>query len=152
MLFSILFMIKVRCRTGAYGCGFMSFTGGFTWHIIAGLMVFLGMWALCGAILSCSLDGGWLFSMDHFGRAMTPLLGLSVAVIWEILPVWLIHPPFVDGMCPDLPIICHDIPLWGYGGLLYWTAPFFIWTVIAVWWDVNRLQVRNDVPHLRHST
>lgn len=150
--FSILFMIKMRCKTDTYGCGFMSFTGGFTWHLFAGLAVFGGMWALCGLILSRSVSEEWQFTMNHLGRAMTPLLGLGIAVVWEVLPVSLIHPPFVDGVCPDLPIICHDIPVWGYGGLLYWTAPFFAWATISIWLDVNRLLGRTEMTHLRPSS
>ena len=139
ILFSVLFMIKLRCSIGAYGCGFMSLTGGLTWHLIPGLTIFLGLWALCAALLNMLRSHGWQTWMNHLGRGMTPLLGLSIAVFWEILPVSIIHPPSVDGPCPDLPLICHDIPVMGFGGLLYWTVPFVVWAAMTVWADVSRM-------------
>ena len=139
ILFSVLFMIKLRCSTGEYGCGFMSLTGGLTWHLIPGLVGFLVLWALCAVILNMVSPNGWSMWMNRLGRAMTPLLGLGIAVVWEILPVSIIHPPSVDGPCPDLPIICHDIPVMGFGGLLYWTVPFVVWAAMTIWKDVSRL-------------
>jgi hypothetical protein len=50
--FSILSMIKLRCTFDAYGCGFMSFGGGFTWHIFPGLLGFGAVWMLSSAVLN----------------------------------------------------------------------------------------------------
>ena len=151
LCFATLFMIKLRCAVDAYPCGFMSFTGGFTWHFFAGLLSFAMLWILAGVLLNMMRASGWLVWMDHLGRAMAPLLGLGIAVVWEILPVTIIHPPYVDGPCPDIPIICHDIPVLGFGGLLYWTAPFMIWTAWTIWTDVGRLLVGDSIGSPRHS-
>lgn len=135
---SVLFMIKLRCRIAEYPCGFMSFTGGFTWHLFVGLVIFLGTWALAAVALNHVRSLGWWTWMDFLGRSMAPLLGLGIAVIWEVLPVSVIHPPFVGGPCPDLPVICHDIPLLGFGGLAYWSAPFLAWTAVTLWLDLKQ--------------
>ena len=137
--FSILFMIKLRCSvTDEHVCGFMSFTGGFSWHLFVGLLVFLGSWSLASFMLNHAQAKGWSVWMDQLGRSMTPLLGLVIAVIWEILPSEVIHPSFDRGSCPDLPIICHDIPLMGLGGLFYWTAPFILWAAVNMWMDIKQ--------------
>lgn len=137
--FSVLFMVKLRCTTGNYNCGFMSFAGGFTWHLLPGVIAFMGSWILLAALLNSLHTLGWFAWMDRLGFSMAPLMGLWIALIWEILPVGVIHPPSHGGPCPSIPIICHDIPLMGRGGLLYWTAPFAIWAVVSVWRDTNKL-------------
>jgi hypothetical protein len=135
--FSILFMIKLRCMTEAYPCGFMSFTGGFTWHLVLGFVVFIAMWALSGAVLNCVYPINWADWMGILGRSMIPLVGLWLAVVWEVLPVSLIHPPTHGGPCPFLPIVCHDTPLMGFGGLAYWAGPFVLWAAVFVCRDVK---------------
>lgn len=131
-------MVKLRCRTAPYPCGFMSFTGGFTWHFLVGVVVFLGAWGLSAALLHRVRPLGWATWMECVGRAGGPLLGLWVAVIWETLPVGIIHPPSYGGPCPDLPVICHDLPFLGFGGLLWWTAPFGAWTMVTLWTDLKQ--------------
>jgi hypothetical protein len=137
MCFSILFMIKLRCAVDSYPCGFMSFTGGLTWHLLPGLMGFAAAWMLCAAMLNRTRGIGWFEWMGRIGRSMAPLLGLWIAVVWESLPVEIIHPHEFGGVCPSLPIICHDIPLMGFGGLLYWSAPFGIWAAVTIWRDIS---------------
>jgi hypothetical protein len=135
--FSILVMIKLRCAIDSYPCGFMSFTGGFTWHLLPGLFGFTASWMLGAAVLNSMSAIGWFESMERLGRSMAPLLGLWIAVVWEILPVGIIHPHEYGGECPSLPVICHDIPLMGHGGLLYWSAPFGIWSIATMWSDIK---------------
>jgi hypothetical protein len=142
--FSVLVMIKLRCTIDAYPCGFMSFTGGFTWHLLVGAVVFLVTWGFAGALLHQIRPVGWTTWMERLGRAGAPGLGLWVAVIRETLPVRVIHPPSYGGPCPDLPVICHDLPLLGFGGLLYWTAPFGLWAVVTLWVDLKRALRRGD--------
>ena|SRR5437867_3653460 len=145
IFFSVLFMVKLRCAIDAYPCGFMSFTGGFTWHLFPGLIGFLGSWILISTFLNSIHALGWSAWMQRLGLAMSPLLGLSIALFWEVLPVQLIHPPTHGGPCPSLPIICHDTPWMGRGGLLYWTAPFVIWAVLSVWRDVTQVVRKGSV-------
>lgn len=120
-------MIKLRCATGPYPCGFMSFTGGFTWHWLLGVALFLGGWGLAAVVLGAVRPIAWQAWMEKLGRGITPCLGLWLAVVWETLPVRIIHPPSHGGPCPDLPIICHDLPFLGFGGLAYWGGPFVLW-------------------------
>lgn len=129
-------MIKLRCATGPYPCGFMSFTGGFTWHWLAGAAVYLAGWGLAGATLTAVKPIGWRRCLEALGRAATPLLGLWLGVVWETLPVRIIHPPSHGGPCPDLPVICHDLPLFDFGGLAYWAVPFVVWSVVTTAVDV----------------
>jgi hypothetical protein len=135
-LFSILFMIKLRCNIAEYPCGFMSFAGGITWHLLAGFVTFTGAWVITGMILNKWLSLGWRVWVDTLGRSMTPLLGLGIAVLWEVLPVQVIHPPSHGGPCPSIPIICHDTPLWGFGGLAFWSLPFLAWTAVLLLHDI----------------
>jgi hypothetical protein len=134
--FSTLFMVKLRCAIGPYPCGFMSFTGGFTWHWLVGAAVFLTGWSLASALLAGIRRIGWWRWTERLGRGMTPLLGLWLAVLWEMLPVRIIHPPSYGGPCPDLPVICHDLPLFGFGGLAYWAVPFVMWAAVTMTMDV----------------
>ena len=78
--FSTLFMIKLRCMTEAYPCGFMSFRGGFTWHLLLGFVVFVAMWALSGAVLNCVYPRNWADWMSILGRSMIPLVGFAKAL------------------------------------------------------------------------
>jgi hypothetical protein len=116
----------------------MSFTGGFTWHFLVGAAAFLVTWGFAAALLHQIRPVGWTTWMERLGRAGAPGLGLWVTVVWETLPVAIIHPPSYGGPCPDLPVICHDLPLLGFGGLLYWTAPFGLWALVTLWTDLKR--------------
>ncbi len=131
-------MIKLRCATGPYPCGFMSFTGGFTWHWLAGAALFLLGWGLAGVALSALKPIGWRGWLEAVGRGAAPLLGLWLAAAWETLPVRIIHPPSYGGPCPDLPVICHDLSLFGFGGLAYWAVPFVVWAAVTTTMDVIR--------------
>lgn len=131
--FSVLSMIKLRCLTGPFNCGFMSFLDGFTWHLFAGLIGFVILWVVGSAAFNRFRPFGWSIWMEKFGRLISPLLGLWVSVLWETLPVPVIHPPSHGGPCPSIPIICHDTPFLGRGGLLYWAAPFILWTAVSLW-------------------
>ena len=134
--FAILFMIKLRCMTEAYPCGFMSFMGGFTWHLLLGFVVFIAMWVLAGSVFNSVYPIGWSVWMGTIGRSIIPLVGLWLAVAWEVLPARVIHPPTHGGHCPFLPIVCHDTPLMGLGGLAYWTGSFVVWAAIFIYRDV----------------
>jgi hypothetical protein len=138
ILFAMLFMIKFRCSVAAYSCWFMSFTGGFTWHVVPGLVAFSAGWIAVSGLLNRSRPLTLWAWMERVGRSLTPLLGLGIVAVWEVLPVALIHPPSHGGVCPDLPIICHDTPLLGRGGLLYWSVPFVLWAVCTLAADVTR--------------
>lgn len=136
--FSVLVMIKLRCSIDAYPCGFMSFTGGFTWHLLVGLVIYIGMWILTSIALNLGDSSiGRARWMEILGCSSTPLLGLWIAVVWEMLPVSVIHPPLFGGPCPSLPIICHDTPLLGFGGLAYWALPFVSWAAYTVYVDLK---------------
>jgi hypothetical protein len=136
--FSILSMIKLRCTVDSFPCGFMSFSGGFTWHLFPGLIGILTLWAVSSAVFNRFRSHGWSNWMEHLGRLVAPLLGLWVAVLWEVLPVEVIHPPTHGGPCPSIPVICHDTPLLGHGGLMYWPAPFILWLAVCMMRD-NKL-------------
>jgi hypothetical protein len=138
-LVTILAMIKTRCTFDVYPCGFMSFTGGITWHLVPGLVGFaVGYLALTFA-LNHIVALGFMYCFEQLGRSIAPLLGLSLAVVWEVLPVGVIHPPSHGGPCPSVPVICHDVPVFGRGGLLYWTLPFVLWSVASLWVDLRRI-------------
>lgn len=130
-------MVKLRCALAPYPCGFMSFTGGFTWHWLVGAALFVGGWGLASLVLTVARAIDWGVWMEKLGRGMTPLLGLWLAVVWETLPVQVIHPPSHGGPCPNLPVICHDLPLLGFGGLLYWSIPFILWAAVTVGKDLG---------------
>jgi hypothetical protein len=138
-------MIKLRCGIDSYPCGFMSFSGGFTWHVLPGLLGFIACWMLVATILNGISTIGWFEWMEGLGRSTAPLLGLWIAVVWEILPIAIIHPPELGGRCPSLPVICHDVPLMGRGGLLYWSVPFGIWTMATMWRDIRLVMVKEAV-------
>jgi hypothetical protein len=131
ILLSILLMIKIRCKTGPFPCGFMSFTGGFTWHIFIGLLISPFIWVMSALLLNGVKKKGITNWMRRIGYWSRPLLGLCLAAIWEVLPVSIIHPPDYGGPCPNIPVICHDLPLLGFGGLLYWSLPFVVWAIIS---------------------
>ena len=135
--FSILFMIKLRCSIGAYPCGFMSFAGGLTWHIMLGLAAYIGLWVISasGLHLVGRSIGLWQW-IDILGRASAPLSGLWIAVVWESLPIRVIHNPLNGGLCPDLQVVCHDTPLFGWGGLAYWASPLLLWAASTVIYDI----------------
>jgi hypothetical protein len=108
--FSVLFMIKLRCSIDAYyECGFMSFEDGFTWHLAIGFLIFLVGWIALAAVLRLVTGKPWL---ERLGKSAAPLVGLWLPVVWEVLPINLIHPPNAPrpGPCPNIPIICHDLP------------------------------------------
>ena len=115
----------------------MSFTGGFTWRLPVGLVIYLGLWMLGGIALHVSHSLGILRCVEILGRSSVPLLGLSIAVVWETLPISVIHPPAFGGPCPSLPIICHDMPVVGFGGLAYWTLPFVLWAAYTAYIDIK---------------
>jgi hypothetical protein len=112
-------MIRIRCKFDiGFNCGWMSFSPGITWHIIpAALIIVLIAW-----------------SIYHLGmaEAVKPLSGAWLALIWYSLPVGVIHPPSHGGPCPNIPIICHDFPLLGIGGLFYWLLPFVLWAMFRI--------------------
>lgn len=137
LLFSVLFMIKLRCSIDAYPCGFMSFTGGFTWHLLVGIAIYVGVWILSAIALHLRHSLGIVIWLEILGRSSVPLLGLSIAVVWETLPISVIHPPAFGGPCPSLPIICHDMPVSGFGGLAYWTLPFVLWAAYTAYRDIK---------------
>jgi hypothetical protein len=135
---STLFMIKLRCLPGGnYPCGFMSFFGGFTWHFFAGLVFSVAIWVLSAFFLMKNLGGHLVGRMAEVGYWARPLVGLSLAFVWEILPVSIIHPPAQGGPCPNIPVICHDMPFLGYGGLLYWGLPFVIWATFTLYCGIR---------------
>jgi len=136
---AILAMIKLRCSfIGAnYPCGFMAFTGGFTWHILIGLGAFFGLWGMGSLVGNAFRPRGWVHWMQFLGRAAAPLMGLWLAVLWEVMPVSVIHPPEHGGSCPLLPVICHDTPLFGLGGLDYWAGPFVVWACVLIVMDLR---------------
>ncbi len=137
--FGILSMIKIRCASGDYPCGFMAFTGGFTWHFVPGFFLFVGLWGVASVIGNAFHRIGWLRWAERVGRSGVPLLGLWLAVLWETMPVHYIHPPAVGGVCPSLPVICHDVPVAGRGGLGFWVAPFILWALAVIVWDLLKL-------------
>jgi hypothetical protein len=145
--FAVLGMIKLRCTLSSAPCGFMSFTGGFTWHFFVALLLFLAVWSAGSWLGNASVPAGWGQWMAVLGRAAAPLIGLWLAVCWETLPVHLIHPPQFGGICPSLPMICHDTPLAGRGGLGFWTAPFALWAMVLLVSDVVTFVKSKPVTH-----
>lgn len=112
-------MIRIRCRFGTgFNCGWMSFTPGVTWHIIPAAIV-------VGVVV-------WLIHYLRMMELVKPLSGAWVGLLWYSLPIAVIHPPSHGGPCPSIPIICHDVPLLGMGGLFYWLLPFVLWTMFRV--------------------
>ncbi|GEM_PF-6578736 len=134
--FGILFMVKARCLGGQYPCGFMSFQGGFTWQILPGIAIMFGGLALLAVLLGYIKHVRFPKALHITGKSAAPLVGLWLVVLWEILPIHIIHPASHGGICPSIPIICHDMPLFSMGGLFWWPLPFLSWAVILFWRDV----------------
>jgi len=65
-------------------------------------------------------------------------VGLRVVEIRETVPVSVFRPRSYGGPWPDLPVTRQDLPLLGFGGVLYWTAPFGLWAVGTLWADLKR--------------
>jgi len=118
-------MIKLRCRIDAYPCGWMSFQPGPTWHIIPVLAAVVGV--------------GWLLYALGLELTVLPLAGGWLALAWYVMPISIIHPPSHGGHCPNVPILCHDMPVMGMGGLFYWLLPFVAWTGVRL---VRRIALR----------
>ena len=125
---SVAIMIQWRCKLGfGYACGFMSFTGGFTYHFwIALLMI------VAGIVLTALLLYFWRREQSVFLQlkgvlfAVRALAGVSIYAVWVSLPVPFIHFPDLGGSCPNIPLVCHDIPLLGLGGAFWYIIPFVL--------------------------
>jgi hypothetical protein len=149
--FSVLvIVIKLRCMIDDYPCGFCGFYGGFTWHFWMGVVTFIGIGDGCSPAPSGStygvdyLDGTVRSCCSTLGRVLdSSNLGNFTTGDYS--------PAQPGGPCPDLPIICHDIPLFGFSGLLYWMVPFALWAVVTVWTDIKQASKERDGDgHLRH--
>jgi hypothetical protein len=115
----LLGMVRIRCKFGiGFNCGWMSFSPGITWHIIP---VAIGVSLMA-----------WAISHVRLTEAVKPFSGAWLGLIWYSLPIDVIHPPSHGGPCPNIPIICHDVPLLGIGGLFYWLFPFALWAMFRV--------------------
>lgn len=71
----------------------VSFKGGFTWHILVGLLVFSFFWALASWIKQLYYNRQFTTCFNDLGYSFSPLFGVWIAVIWETLPIAIIHPP-----------------------------------------------------------
>lgn len=119
-------MVKLRCRLGAgFSCGWMSLHPGVTWHILPTLVVVTAL----GIVT-------WKLGLLD---AVKPLAGGWLALAWYSLPVSIIHPPTHGGPCPRIAVICHDMPLFGMGGLGWWLLPFVAWAGVTVLRSTGRL-------------
>ena len=120
-------MIQWRCKiSGGFECGWMSFGGGVTWHFWASagiVMMVLGCtsWAIARVRRS-----RWIDELRELTFASRALVGLWVYAIWVALPIAIIHPPSHGGPCPNIPLVCHDIPLLGLGGGFWLAVPFIL--------------------------
>lgn len=118
-------MIQWRCKiSGGYDCGDISI-GGISWHLWAALGLLAFSFAFIAIVHSWTRHTK-LF--DEFGKVLyagRALAGIWGYVFWVALPISIIHPPGLGGICPDIPLVCHDIPVMGFGGGLWWAGPFF---------------------------
>jgi hypothetical protein len=137
----LLGMVKLRCRIDApsYPCGWMSFHSGITWHAMPVALII----AACAAVVYRA----------RLTYIVAPLAGGWAGLAWYAMPVRIIHPPAFGGHCPDIPILCHDMPLFGLGGLFYWLLPFALWTVLRLVRAVatSARQMRS-LPSRQHSS
>ena len=138
VLFAYLFMIKYRCMTGDFNCGFMGFQDGFTWHFWLGLAIAVAMWCGVSLVINLRFACGIRNSMRRLAAGSYPLLGLVIPCVWETLPRSLIHTPDLGGRCPDIPVICHDVAVLGFGGLPFLTIPFLVWALAVTLTTVKR--------------
>lgn len=129
---------KYECLTQAYPCGDILYQSYFP--LATGIAIGLSfvVWMVFSVI----------FSMHPFRLGLTtkPLSGLWFVVFWMNLPRTFIHPPLHDvvcpdrpggvcdiaqrGVCPNIPVLCHDVPLFNHGLLLWMSLPFILW---AAW-------------------
>jgi len=114
----LLGMVRIRCKFERFNCGWMSFGGGITWHVLPSAIV-IGLIA-------------YVIHRLRLTEAVKPLGGAWLGLLWYALPISVIHPPSHGGPCPSLPIICHDLPFLGLGGLFYWLLPFVLWAAFLV--------------------
>lgn len=123
---AIAVMIQWRCKLGTgYRCGFMSLEGGFTWHFWAALAAIAA--GLVLAALALPRPGrSVLARLAETLHGVRALAGVWLYVVWVSLPVPFIHIPELGGICPRIPLICHDVPVLGLGGAVWYVGPFLI--------------------------
>jgi hypothetical protein len=118
----ILSGTKIACRDPDYPCGDMLYASHLPAETVVAVVAAFAAW-LVAAI-------GFRVPAGRLALAVRPLAGLWLVVIWKNLPRPFIHVPRFGGGCPDLPLLCHDVPLFGYGELLWMSLPFLAW---AAW-------------------
>ena len=117
---------KYECMTARYRCGDMLYSPYFPWETGMAIAAALLAWWLVSKTIGvkAAVSGLWT----------KPLAGLWLVVFWKVLPAPFIHVPRYGGSCPNIPLLCHDIPLFGFGELLWMSLPFIGWTL----WDMYR--------------
>jgi hypothetical protein len=117
-------MIQWRCKiSGGYDCGH-AFSGGISWHFWAALAILAISFASLAVVFSWRQQTRPLQELGNLLLASRALAGLWAYILWAELPIPVSHPPSHGGTCPKIPLVCHDMPLGGFGGGLWWTGPF----------------------------
>lgn len=120
-------MIEWRCKiSSGYDCGDI-FVGGISWHVWAALGILVIGFAFIILMQSLRRHTSLAHELSDLLYAARALAGIWAYVLWIALPQSIIHPPsaYRGGACPEIPLICHDIPVMGFGGGLWWAGPFF---------------------------
>lgn len=117
-------MIQWRCRIFEYPCGDIFF-GGISWHFWVTLGLLSASFVFSAIVRSLTRQTKPLRELGSLLYAARALAGIWAYVLWVALPISIIHPPRLGGACPNITLVCHDIPLMGFGGGFWWAAPFF---------------------------
>jgi hypothetical protein len=89
---------------------------GVSWHFWAALTILCISFASLALWFSWRQQTGLLQALGNLLFASRTLAGIWAYVVWAELPV---HPPTCN-----VPVVCHDVELWGFGGGLWWAGPF----------------------------
>jgi hypothetical protein len=117
-------MVQWRCKLSSrYACGDI-LDDGVSWHLWAALTILATGVTLIAGVLSLRQRTGILHELNNLLFASRALAGVWAYVFWASLPIPIIHAPD-NGICPNIPLVCHDIPLAGLGGGFWWAGPFF---------------------------
>lgn len=106
--------------------------GGISWHLWAALGILVAGFSFIAWVQSLIRHTSLFCEIGKVLYAGHALAGIWAYVVWVALPISIIHPANLGGICPGLPLICHDIPLLGFGGGLWWAGPFMAAAALGI--------------------
>jgi hypothetical protein len=125
-------MIEWRCKiSGGYPCGDI-YIGGISWHFWASLGLLVASFTLIAIVQSLIRQTKLFGELGNLLYAARAFAGIWAYVFWISLPQSIIHPPTHGGSCPNIPLICHDIPVMGFGGAIFWAGPFIAAAALGI--------------------